>query len=322
MPTFPWTGLVLQSTLSDVGVTVGLIGCGNWGKNIVRDLVSLGARVHVVARSPASAARAFLAGALEIHPRLEDLPSALHGLVVATPNETHVQVLDQALELGVPVFVEKPMTTRASEASRLAGKGAGRLFSMDKWRYHPGVEEIARLASVGGLGRLLGLQSTRVAWGEFHSSNDVVWHLSPHELAIAYEVMGRVPEPRSAVIERMDGAAVGMRALLGRDPWFAFEVSNRTPDRKREVRAFFEDGVAVLQDAYAEALLVYPGRGHEQRPTPERRLLSRELPLLRELRAFVEHLRGSGPPPRSSADEAARMIAAIERLHVLAGEGA
>jgi 3-hydroxyisobutyrate dehydrogenase-like beta-hydroxyacid dehydrogenase len=53
---------------------VGLIGCGHWGKNILRDLVSLGCRVHVVARSEASIGRATEGGAVSITNDLGGLP--------------------------------------------------------------------------------------------------------------------------------------------------------------------------------------------------------------------------------------------------------
>jgi hypothetical protein len=51
---------------------------------------------------------------------------------------------------------------------------------------------------------------------------------------------------------------------------------------------------------------------------PEKRAISTELPLLRELRAFVEHLDG-GPPPRSSAQEGAEVVTTIAELRRLAG---
>jgi len=50
----------------------------------------------------------------------------------------------------------------------------------------------------------------------------------------------------------------------------------------------------------------------------ERRPISSELPLLRELRAFVEHLEG-GPPPRSSAAGGATIVQRVEQLRGLAG---
>jgi hypothetical protein len=51
---------------------------------------------------------------------------------------------------------------------------------------------------------------------------------------------------------------------------------------------------------------------------PERRAISTELPLLRELRAFVEHLDG-GPPPRSSAAEGVEIVRRIAELRSMAG---
>ena len=43
---------------------VGLVGCGNWGRHILRDLVALGCRTTVVARSQESRARAGEGGAI------------------------------------------------------------------------------------------------------------------------------------------------------------------------------------------------------------------------------------------------------------------
>ena len=79
------------------------------------------------------------------------------------------------------------------------------------------------------------------------------------------------------------------------------------------------DGVAVLPDAYSDHLLLT--RGELQREVTradERRPISTELPLERELRAFVEHIAG-GPPPHSSAADGATEVEAIGRLRELAG---
>ena len=42
------------------------IGCGHWGKNVLRDLVELGASVTVLARSEATAERARAGGAAAV----------------------------------------------------------------------------------------------------------------------------------------------------------------------------------------------------------------------------------------------------------------
>jgi len=53
-------------------------------------------------------------------------------------------------------------------------------------------------------------------------------------------------------------------------------------------------------------------------PVEEHRAISPELPLLKELRAFVEFLDG-GPAPRSGVDDAVAIVSAIETLRELAG---
>lgn len=294
--------------------TIALVGCGNWGRYILRDLRSLGCPVHVVARSEASRARAAEHGASSIVDDPELLPP-LDGIVVATPTNTHAAVLDDVLQLGVPVFVEKPMTCDAAAARRLAEKAPERLFVMDKWRYHPGVEALAEIARSGELGEVVGLLTTRVGWGNPHPDVDAVWILAPHDLSIALEILGAIPEVVSASAERQADHLWGMVGSLGLRPWIHISVSGTSVLRRREIRLVCADGVAWLPDGYADAIGV--ARWSDVGEEPEARLISTELPLMRELRAFVEHLEG-GPAPRSSAAEGALVVERIEELRALA----
>lgn len=299
------------------GMRIGLVGCGAWGTFILRDLVTLGCEVSVVARSDRTKATADENGAGSVVGSIGELPAA-EGIVVATPTATHAAVVDEALGRGVPVFVEKPLTDDPSDAERLAATAPDRLFVMDKWRYHPGVELLGEIAREGELGGVVGLRTTRIGWGNPHDV-DAVWTLAPHDLSIAREILGAVLEPRSAVADGCDGSATGLVGVLGRSPWHVLEVSARSTDRRREIVLVCEEGVARLQDGYSDRVQI--ARGADPRdPTvePEERPISPELPLLRELRTFVEHIRG-GPPPRSSAAEGAEIVRAISELRSLAG---
>ena len=302
-----------------MGRRLALVGCGKWGAHVLRDLLALGSEVVVVARSAASRERAESGGASAVVASIEDLPE-VRGAVVVTPTTTHAEVLDELLDLGVPVFVEKPLADDPADAAALAARAPDRLFVMHKWRHHPGVEALASIARSGELGPVSSLHTTRIGWGNPHGDVDGVWMLAPHDVSIALEVLGRIPDPRAASIERSGGMVTGLVGLLGNGrPTATIDVSIASGQRRRELRLVCEDGVAMLSDPYSEHVVVTRGalqrdvtREDEQRP------ISTELPLLRELRAFISHLDG-GRPPRSSAAEGAAEVAAISRLRELAG---
>ena len=297
-------------------MVVGLVGCGRWGRHILRDLGALGCDVPVVARSDASVARARDGGAAVIVDRVDALPE-LDAVVVATTTSTHAEVVERALELGVPVFCEKPLTSDPEAAARLAAAAPDSLFVMDKWRYHPGVVELAAIAADGRLGEVVGISTTRIDWGISHDDVDAVWVLAPHDLSIVLEVLGSVPTPRSAVGKVVDGNLVSLSAHLDADAaWHTAEVSSVSPLRERRVELHGADGMAVLAGGWDEHVSVFALGTPE--PEEIRLETSGELPLLAELRVFVEHLRG-GPAPRSSAAEGAAIVSAVAELRRLAG---
>jgi predicted dehydrogenase len=146
---------------------------------------------------------------------------------------------------------------------------------------------------------------------------DASWVLAPHDLSIALEILGELPEARTAVADTNGDEVNGLVGLLGEEPWVWLEVSVRSPEHRREVRLVCELGVALLEDGYSDHVLVHRNGADE----PERHEISTELPLVRELRAFVEHLQG-GPPPRSSGAEGAIVVRRIAELRALAGASA
>jgi predicted dehydrogenase len=294
---------------------IALVGPGRWGANVLRDLKALECDVWAVARSAASVARARERGADGIVGAIDDLPS-VDGAVVCTPETTHHDVIE-ALRAAqdVPVFVEKPLTADPDQADALAARHAGRLFVMDKWRYHPGVAALAAIARTGELGAVQGVHSRRVTLGHRYRDVDTVWVHLPHDLSIVLEILGELPAARHAVEERVGGERVGLHAVLGAAPWVAVEVSCVAPGHRRELRLVCEGGVAQLDGGWAEEVHVL--RDVADDPVPEVRPLTGELPLLAELRAFVGHLAG-GPPPRTSAEDGALVVRRIAELGELA----
>jgi len=297
---------------------VTLVGCGRWGRHILRDLVALGCDVAVVDPDEAARDYALGHGAASASAKLADAGEC-DGVIVATPAGNHAGAIDAALARHVPIFCEKPLALDAGQAAALAVRAEGRLFVMDKWRYHPGVEALRDLVRSGELGDVVGLRTTRIGAAPPQVDTDPIWTLATHDLSIALEILGDIPEPRMAVADFAGGKPVGMTALLGQRPWFALEVSGFSAVERREVRVSGSTSVAVLPDAYSDHLVVLSPPATAS-AAPRRRTLpiSAEQPLLRELRVFVEHL-GGGAAPRSSAAEGARIAATVARLRQMAG---
>ncbi|MGH2906379.1 MAG: Gfo/Idh/MocA family oxidoreductase [Solirubrobacterales bacterium] len=290
-----------------------MIGCGRWGKNILRDLRALGCEVPVVATHETSIANATEGGASEIVSAADQLPP-VDGAVIATRTLEHAAAIEAfAAAQPSPIFCEKPLCADADQADDLAERFGDRLFVMDKWRYHPAVREVARIARDGELGAPRSLQMRRVTTRNPHGDVDTVWTHAPHDVAIALEIFGDLPPARFAVEERTADGRIGLTATLGGPPWVNIEISDAAPGHRRELRLVCENGSMQLDGGWAEQITIRrPGADDDEvRATPG------ELPLLAELRAFAEHLTG-GPPPLSSAADAALQVRRIEELIALA----
>lgn len=269
--------------------------------------------------APAPRKYATANGACRVVELVDDLP-AVDGIIIATPATTHAELLDGLLGREVPIFTEKPFTTDVAQARRLAAHAPNQIFVMDVWRYHPGIKALRGIAESGELGTVQMLRSTRANWTSSRQDTDSTWTLLPHDLSIALEILGCIPTPRFAVAENLAGRPVGMTALLGEAPLAVLEVSNRHPDKRREVRLHCEQGVAILRNGDADHIEVAreSKSAGAHAPSVQRRPYQREPALRIELRTFVEHLRG-GPPPKSSAAEGLAVVEAITQLRTLAG---
>jgi len=244
-------------------------------------------------------------------PDVESL-TGVDAIVVVTPIATHAGVLEEALQHDVPVFVEKPLCDDPADADRLAALAPDRLFVMDKWRYHPAILKLAEIAESGSIGHPRGLRTIRVQPDNRHEE-DSTWVLAPHDLAIALEILGEVPRAKAAVgIWDGEQLVTLFGVLEANRGWHVTEISERADRVERRVELACDQGVAVLEGAWAEHVVIHaPDGGSERLEAPG------ELPLLAELRAFVGHAAG-GDPPKSTVAEGAAAVHAIADLRRLA----
>lgn len=289
------------------GLHVGLFGCGRWGRLILRDLKQLGARVSVVARSEASRTNALSYSADRIVGSIDELEESIDGCVVASVASAHAENIRALLPRRRPIYVEKPLAIDLKEAEALAAEAGELVRVMHKWRYHPGIEALSDLIRSGELGALRGLRLQRTNWGRQHPDVDCALHLLPHDLSITLHLIGYLPPIDTVIPNPVGSNRFGFVANLfdpKRDLRVALDANNLVPGNVRSFSAGFEMGVASLTDSYSDAICLYR---YGQGQSPEIRPIPSEWPLQRQLRVFLDYLRG-GPPPLSPIEDELRIL--------------
>lgn len=300
---------------------IALVGCGGWGKNILRDLIDLGCQTSVVARSEASVERAKNASRIVSSiDRLEEVDA----FIVATPLGTHYEVVNQILELfpDKPIFCEKALCNRKSQAEDLARRAPRHLFVMDKWRYQKGILELKKIYESKELGEVIGMDITRSSSLNHHPDVDMLWTLLPHDLSIALEIFGEIPEVKAVIGDSNKNGSFGIKAILGERPWIHFSCSARAFERDREFTLYFEKGLARTRPQIAHdkiEIFRQDDPFNLSAPKIEVRTFPDSMPLRDELEAFLEFVEGTGPEPKSSADEAYQIVKSICQIRLLAG---
>lgn len=293
------------------------LGCGIWGRNILRDMLLLGCEVHVVDPSAEALEAAAKLGAHGVN---KELPSVMHcdGIVIATPASRHFSCIEAVRRHGVPIFVEKPMAVTHDEAMAICDIGRPEVFVMHTWQYHAGIERLADLVRGNELGALRMLRSTRSNWTSPRTDVDPIWTLLPHDISIALEILGAIPRPVFAQAELLHGKPVGMVAVLERDDVVVvIEVTTRSIDKTRRLELRFEGGVAILpNDRDGRVELLRNGDA----PEAAARVTWPVEPgaLYRELEAFVNYLRG-GAEPKCPARTGALIVDTVIDLRTMAG---
>lgn len=293
---------------------IGLIGCGRWGKLVLRDLVACGAQVHVACADAGNRAAARSSGAASVVDRWDDLP-AVDGYVVVTPTSTNGDLLLALMPAGKPIFVEKPMTADVDSARRIADNDRDQVFVMDKWRYHSGIETMRARIAAGAIGPLRGLRLQR--WSKGHDYADVspLWILAPHDLSIADHILGYLPplDDARAII----GAApdLGFTAELGGAGrvFVTLDIGVASVEHARRVTAIGEDGVMELRGGYETSLFVRRGPVSEPGQDIDTIPFAETMPLLTEIRGFLDFLDG-GPAPLAGARKGCEIVERIAEI--------
>ena len=178
---------------------VAVIGCGIWGRNIVRNFYNLGA-LHTVCDLDSDNLNLIQDLYRDVNIS-NDFESVLKNpqitaLCVVTPSHTHFNLVKKAILAHKHVYVEKPISTSSKEVQELkdlADKEGIKLLVGHLLLYHPAVNRLKMIIAQGLLGKIKYVQSDRLNINYFKNDRSVMWDLAPHDVSMIAHVTGKAP---------------------------------------------------------------------------------------------------------------------------------
>ena len=311
--------------MSEKDLLVAVIGCGYWGRNLVRDFHGLGA-LAAVSDTDADTAKAMAeqydVAAMTVDEILAD--DAIDGVVIAAPAEVHADLALKAFAAGKHVYVEKPISLDIDDAEKMiaAAKEADRLLMVGHLlQYHPVFMKLKELVANGELGNLRYVYSRRLSLGKLRTAENVLWSFAPHDISMILTLAGEEPEQVHGIAGSYlqdiisDFASVhmsfpsGMKAHIETSWLNPFkeqrlvvvgdkamaEFCDSEPEWKNKLKlyrheAYIEDGVPNVKKAEAELIEV-----------------EQDNPLVNECRHFL-HFMKNNETPFTDGHEALRVL--------------
>lgn len=273
---------------------LGLIGAGPWGRNYIRTIKGLEGTVlaRVASRNPAT--RGLVPDACEVTDDWRKVAQAkdLDGVIVACPPALHAEMAGTTLEAGLPVLVEKPLTTDLAQARELLKAAAiarGLVLVDHIFLFHPAYQHLKECAR--GLGAVRSIVSIGANWGPFRKDVTPLWDYGPHDVAMCLDLMGQDPvsgEASRRSSREPGGEIVHLRLTFPKDVTAEITVGNIMKEKHRAFTVFFEKNALVFDDQKdpklalhrldAKGELVLPGEPLSHSP---------EKPLDRVLKSFL-----------------------------------
>ncbi len=307
---------------------LAVIGCGYWGKNLVRVFSELGALRCVCDTNPQRYEALKFAGPRP--PFTDDLQqvlddAALPAVAIATPAATHYELVRRALEAGKDVFVEKPLALNSRQGQELVALAESRgavLMVGHILLYHPAVVKLRQLIQQGALGRILYCYSNRLNMGLIRTEENILWSFAPHDISVILHLLGE--EPIAAEADGQSYLTPGVVDVTLSRLKFKSGASGHIfvswlhPSKEQRLVIVGTEKMAVFDDTAAKKLLLYPhhvdwiGRAPKAvKAEPVAVELDQAEPLAEECRHFLDCVAGR-KAPLSDGREGLRVLRVLD----------
>ena len=172
---------------------LGIIGIGNWGKNLVREL----SKIHCIKKCSSNGNLKNIRWLKKNYPSIQYVSDSkeifadkeINAVIIATPINTHYKIVKKALLSKKHVFVEKPISTNLSEAEELieiAKKNNLLLFVGHIFIFNEIFKKLIQISNRENITHL------NFLWNKFGTfDEDIFLNLVSHDLSIILALFGK-----------------------------------------------------------------------------------------------------------------------------------
>jgi predicted dehydrogenase len=180
---------------------IGVVGCGYWGPNLIRNFRSLpDCRLEMMCDISEQRLK-HLRG---LYPEITGETNfdhllngaGLDAVVIATAVKFHYAMAKASLLAGKHTFIEKPMaasSAQCEELMQIARKNGLVLMVGHTFLYSPVVTKIKEIVDSGDLGDIRYIAARRLNLGLYQKDINVAWDLAPHDISIILHIMEELP---------------------------------------------------------------------------------------------------------------------------------
>ena len=174
-----------------------IIGLGYWGKNYLRILNSLENTnlIAVVEPNPKIKIEKDVRQLNDIDELLNEELS-IDAAIICTPTNTHYEIAKKLLNNGIHVLVEKPLSTKASEAEELiqvADQNNLVILVDHTFLYNDAINFAIEKIQDGEIGSLLHINFERTNLGPIRTDVSCLWDLTTHDISILNAMTSAAP---------------------------------------------------------------------------------------------------------------------------------
>ena len=182
-------------------VNVGVVGCGYWGPNLIRNLRSIPSYNLKVICDKNQERLAHIKG---LYPEVDAVRDSkllmndpdLDAIFIATPVQFHYELAKQSLLSGKHTFIEKPMASNVEQCNELIDIANAKKLTLmvgHTFLYSPSVRQIKQIIDSGEIGPVQYISARRLNLGLFQHDINVLWDLAPHDISIIMYFLGQTP---------------------------------------------------------------------------------------------------------------------------------